>query len=323
MEDVYQDLGCEYYLIPKDAHSRPSIPSLTPAGFAKWMTSSILAYPDAEAKRLNHIVSELPINADGPWDGITERLPKQISRHLFPEKPDRRVRRLFDDALRDFADELILASSKQMPTRPQQQQQQPPPRIEISQEKRHSTSGGTSAAAAIPRTARYVPEQPRSRANSASYPPPAASMRLGRAYSDDHARPPPVLHSRKRDSEPAPPPLLVRTPSSASARRRSSPAMEAPHRRSAGDVARAKSPVVVAARGRGEEERDGEYQHYVHARRDYTPRGTAGDRETPRRVAVVQDGVGGNPGPTWDEYLNGRQTVYRGNTFGRGHKASI
>lgn len=303
LEDIYQDLGCEYYLIPKDATSRPSIPALTPCGFARWMTSHIGAYPDAEAKRLNHIVSELPINADGPWDGITERLPKQISRHLFPEKPERKARRLLDDVMREFVEEFLPSSPKQTPTRQQ------PPRIQIVSEKRLSASSTSSSS---PRTAKYAPE-PRSRANSTSSPQPPPT-RLGRAYSDDPSRLS-LTHTGRHNTEPTlPPPPLAR--SSSAVRRRSSPVD--PYRRSVGDLARANSPIPGSPKKREEE-----YQQYVPTRTDYTLKSMTAERATPRRVAVVQDGSG-NPGPTWDEYLSGRQTVAaRGGMFGRGHKASV
>ncbi|OIW27404.1 hypothetical protein CONLIGDRAFT_633761 [Coniochaeta ligniaria NRRL 30616] len=316
VEDMYQDLGCEYYLIPKDAKSRPSIAALTPSGFAKWMTANILAYPDPEAKRLNQIVSELPINADGPWDGITERLPKQISRHLFPDKPERKARRLLDDVIHDYVEEflpeLLPPNPKQSPTK-----RQPPPRIEVVSEKR---SSAPSLSTSSPRTEKYTPE-PRSRANSASSPQPPHA-RLGRAYSDDPSRLSIMTSSGKQDAEPRlPPPPLGRSPSS-SVRRRSSPVGD-PYRRSVGDLARANSPVPGSPAAEGGRERDEEYLQYVPARADYTPKSIAVDRATPRRVAVVQDG--GNPGPTWDEYLSGRQTVSAGGGMfgGRGHKASV
>lgn len=306
---MYQDLGCEYHLIPKDAKSRPSIAALTPSGFAKWMIANIAAYPDTEAKRLNHIVSELPINADGPWDGITERLPKQISRHLFPEKPERKARRLLDDVVRDYVEEFLPPVPKQSPPRPQ-----PPPRIEVVSEKRLSAS---SLSTSSPRAEKYMPE-PRSRANSTSSANPP-SVRLGRAYSDDPSRLS-IMNSGKYDAEAKLPPAPLAR--SLSARRRRSPPVDT-YRRSVGDLARANSPVPGSPAAEGGRERDEEYQQYVPTRADYTPKSMAMDRTTPRRVAVVQDG--GNPGPTWDEYLSGRQTVSaKGGMFGgRGHKASV
>jgi hypothetical protein len=64
----------------------------------------ILAYPEEEAKRLEKVVLDCPIDADGQTvDGKPERLPKAISRHLLPEVEDRASRRLIDRAIEDFA----------------------------------------------------------------------------------------------------------------------------------------------------------------------------------------------------------------------------
>ncbi|OLN92092.1 hypothetical protein CCHL11_01566 [Colletotrichum chlorophyti] len=123
IEFLYQDLDCQYHLLQAAPRSRPSIPGLTPIGFAKWMINNILAYPDIEAKRLHDIISELPVNADGPLaEGKAERLPKQLSRHLFPEYHDKKLRRILDEAMWDCLDEDItsplpaIPRAKQIPT---------------------------------------------------------------------------------------------------------------------------------------------------------------------------------------------------------------
>lgn len=79
LELLYQQFRCEHHLIQGGPSSRPYIPSLTPTGFEHWMILQIAAFPEQEAERLGRIVADLPIIADG------ERLPKQLSRHLFPE----------------------------------------------------------------------------------------------------------------------------------------------------------------------------------------------------------------------------------------------
>ncbi|KDN66017.1 hypothetical protein CSUB01_00683 [Colletotrichum sublineola] len=102
IEFLYQDLECPYHLIQAAPRSHPNVPGLTPAGFAKWMVSNILAYPDAEAKRLHAIVSALPVNVDGPLqDGKPERLPRQLSRHLLPGTHDNKVRKILNEAVWD------------------------------------------------------------------------------------------------------------------------------------------------------------------------------------------------------------------------------
>lgn len=51
------------------------------------MIQHVQAFPDQEAKRLDRIVAELPIEADG----TSERLPKQLSRHLLPAERQRSI----------------------------------------------------------------------------------------------------------------------------------------------------------------------------------------------------------------------------------------
>lgn len=71
------------------------------------MTLHILAYPEEEWKRLEKVVLKLPIDADGELvDGKPERLPKQISRHLLPESEDRKSRKLINEAIESFLDNL-------------------------------------------------------------------------------------------------------------------------------------------------------------------------------------------------------------------------
>jgi hypothetical protein len=89
---LYQILRCQHHLVQDEPNQPPTIPGLTPAGFAHWMTTWILAYPDQETVRLQKIVEALPINADGQTvDGKPERLPKvcrylNVNRILLTEK---------------------------------------------------------------------------------------------------------------------------------------------------------------------------------------------------------------------------------------------
>ncbi|KAF4451402.1 hypothetical protein F53441_5668 [Fusarium austroafricanum] len=100
LETLYQHLRCENHLIQRRPGGMPHIPSLTPAGFERWMACQIRAFPDQEAKRLNHIMTDLPITADGALvDDKPERLPKQISRHLLPANRHRETHDLVVDAI--------------------------------------------------------------------------------------------------------------------------------------------------------------------------------------------------------------------------------
>ncbi|SPO03411.1 uncharacterized protein DNG_06094 [Cephalotrichum gorgonifer] len=102
---IYDELDCEYHLVKihPTSSSRPMVPALTPAGFVKWFTMSIYAYPDEEAARLDAVMSRLPIDANG--EGKPERLPKQLSRYLLPPKSDKSARKNLDEVVQDVLDE--------------------------------------------------------------------------------------------------------------------------------------------------------------------------------------------------------------------------
>lgn len=126
-----------------DTRSAPFIPSLTPVGFAQWMTLHILAYPDEEARRLDKVVLAMPIDADGDLvDGKPERLPKQISRYLLPARPDPKSRKLLDNAMNDYLADLgsssrrkaSITSSPSLGRRPSTTQSRRPV-VEIHQDK--------------------------------------------------------------------------------------------------------------------------------------------------------------------------------------------
>lgn len=152
LESLYEDLGCQYFLAPADSRSRPSVPGLTPAGFKHWLVSFIQAYPDEEAKRLDKVVSALPIEADSLLDGKPERLPKQISRYLLPEKPVRKAQKIVDEAMRNFTQDINNSSTSQSNAEGNNSSGGRPTPIVVTQEKRPSTT--TSGA----QSSRYIPD---------------------------------------------------------------------------------------------------------------------------------------------------------------------
>ncbi|KAI3394296.1 hypothetical protein diail_2943 [Diaporthe ilicicola] len=152
LEGLYEDLGCQYFLAPADSRSRPSVPGLTPAGFKHWLVSFLQAYPDEEAKRLDKVVSALPIEADSLLDGKPERLPKQISRYLLPAKPVRKMQKIVDEAMRDFTQDINNSSTSQSNTDGNSSGSGRPTPIVVTQEKRQSTA--TSGA----QSSRYMPD---------------------------------------------------------------------------------------------------------------------------------------------------------------------
>ncbi|KAH7319652.1 hypothetical protein B0I35DRAFT_408440 [Stachybotrys elegans] len=95
---------CEYHLVQNQVNAKPCVPGLTPTGFEQWATLLIRAYPDREAKRLAHVMTDLPIEAEGStFDGSLERLPKQLSRSLLPAKRHEKSYDLVKQSLAEWA----------------------------------------------------------------------------------------------------------------------------------------------------------------------------------------------------------------------------
>ncbi|GAB1312949.1 hypothetical protein MFIFM68171_03159 [Madurella fahalii] len=205
--DLYHHLGCEYYLVPVEARFRPTIPGLTLLGWTQWMTLAVRAHPDDEARRLARIVETLPINADSLLDGKPERLPKQISRRLLPEKPDWRSRELFDEALK-------LAIGAAQPPHPIPSKT---PSVASDSDRRPSVSRASS-----PRSRYRPPDR-----SSTGIPSPSSSQ-IGQSADDDRRR---SERDRERERESGPsyyrdgqarrdPPHLTTRPPPPSSRRR-------------------------------------------------------------------------------------------------------
>ncbi|KAM0286088.1 hypothetical protein ACHAQH_001096 [Verticillium albo-atrum] len=112
-EYLYQDLDCTYHLAQAVAKSRPSIPGLAIAGFVKWLTTNILAYPEQEARRFALLLPDLPpMTVPGP-DGAQERLPRILPRALLPATHNKKMRRLLDEALLDCLEDHDIVSDKE------------------------------------------------------------------------------------------------------------------------------------------------------------------------------------------------------------------
>lgn len=153
LSSLYEDLGCQYFLVPADTRSRPSIPGLTPHGFMHWLVTMIQAYPDEEAKRLDRVVSALPIEADSLLDGKPERLPKQISRYLLPKEPLRKFKRLVDEAIHEFKEDIEGSSTSRSKVSSSSSAGKTAPIIVTAvSDKRSSVTASSSA------NSRYVPD---------------------------------------------------------------------------------------------------------------------------------------------------------------------
>ncbi|KAF2212317.1 hypothetical protein CERZMDRAFT_23187, partial [Cercospora zeae-maydis SCOH1-5] len=84
---MYRKLLCQHHFIQPQQHAQdaPTVPALTPHGFAAFMTCLIEAHPETEYARLSLVVRDMPIsNADD----VKERFPKELSRRLLPSKPN-------------------------------------------------------------------------------------------------------------------------------------------------------------------------------------------------------------------------------------------
>lgn len=105
IEKLYEDLSCEYHLVrdPSMPKSKPRLPALTPAGFSRYMTISLLAYPEQEFRRLQKATSEMPVLSGGSATAEeTMQFPSELIRSLFPAKHDADTRELFDSAMCAF-----------------------------------------------------------------------------------------------------------------------------------------------------------------------------------------------------------------------------
>lgn len=197
---LYDDMGCQYFLVKADDRSRPSVPSLTPAGFVHWLVTMIQANPDEEAKRLDRVVSALPIEADSLLDGKPERLPKQISRYLLPERPVKAQQRLVNEAVKDFMDDLE-ASESRLNRKSSVSKKSSPIVVLTSSDKRSPTNNSGN------QSLRYVPdssskdrggEDVGGTSHDRDRKSPSSAVNSGRdAYDDDRNR---------RSSIPPPPP---------------------------------------------------------------------------------------------------------------------
>ncbi|KAI1418105.1 hypothetical protein F5Y13DRAFT_199197 [Hypoxylon sp. FL1857] len=104
LADFYTDLDCQYHLVQPDSYSRPRVPALTPTGFAQFLTTCILAHPDEEFRRLDKIVTNVQVVADGE----PEKLPRQLLRSQFPVRHNPKSRKVLAAALDDLMYDLRL-----------------------------------------------------------------------------------------------------------------------------------------------------------------------------------------------------------------------
>ncbi|WYZ37312.1 hypothetical protein EsH8_II_000818 [Colletotrichum jinshuiense] len=284
IEFLYQDLDCQYHLVQGSPRSHPNVPGLTPIGFAKWMVSNILAYPDSEARRLHAVVSGLPINADGPLSGgKAERLPRQLSRHLFPESHDNKVRKILDEAIWDCLED----ATPPLPAIPRARHGPSHDVVRLPEANtsfRRPGSGDLGRPVSVPRRSNTY--------DRGSHRPEPHPARLPRAYSDGGASLP-----RHRDLPPPPMgrhsvPQRKRSPPPTNRYSASLPAISQHH---AGSPS---SPYDM---------RGADANNYgVYPRRE--GRGSDSREESPRSPGFGRRDAGVDRGPTWGELYTRRES---------------
>ncbi|KAL7268786.1 hypothetical protein RUND412_008572 [Rhizina undulata] len=86
LSSIYTTLGCSHSLqpTPGDDFVAPSIPALTPRGFAIWQTIQLLLDPEEHVPYLQEATRKFPLlNPD-----TGERFPREIPKESFPREPD-------------------------------------------------------------------------------------------------------------------------------------------------------------------------------------------------------------------------------------------
>ncbi|KAG0128193.1 hypothetical protein HOY82DRAFT_586571 [Tuber indicum] len=111
LSGIYTTLGCSHTLqpIPDDDFVPPSIPALTPRGFAIWQTIQLLLDPEEHVPYLQEAVRKFQL-AD-PETG--ELFPKSIPNGAFPSKPDEETVKWHDDMFekKSLADSAAAAAA--------------------------------------------------------------------------------------------------------------------------------------------------------------------------------------------------------------------
>ncbi|KAF4976860.1 hypothetical protein FZEAL_6525 [Fusarium zealandicum] len=297
LESLYQELHCENHLVQRRPSGMPHIPALTPSGFERWMVCQIQAFPDHEARRLNRVIADLPITADGALvDGKPERLPKQLSRHLFPTDREQETHDLVVDAISHW---IKIAEENETAYRRSSFDETPKP---LS-----SREDGAE---------RYKPDEYRThdsskyrRASRDDYKPssrvdPPTNRFITRINSDSTVRP-------SKDSCPSPAGSSQRSRSPVSNRyRHSSSTVDSGT--SASDGHDMDSPSHRGSHPSNRRNRDKEYRYREpKASTEAAPR-SLGRRDTDRRHSQIIDGGERDPnGLTYDEYLRSNPRAMR------------
>lgn len=188
LENLYRDLDCPYHLLQASPKSKPFVPGLTPTGFVKWFTTSILAYPEQECRRLNMLLADLPPLVIIDAQGKQEVLPKTLPRHVFPKNPDKKTRHILDGALVVCLQDQNKASSR--PVANISRPRPPVVTVESSRDRRRAEPShrSTRCRSDEGRSSRHPPRSHQDEVNNLkreSLPPPVAGRQRSRKAVED------------------------------------------------------------------------------------------------------------------------------------------
>ena len=101
MSFIYKTLGCFHSLLPASSpFDWPSVPALTPEGFARWQTIQLMLVPGENVPFLQEAVRKYDVpRPDGG------HFPKNLPKDCFPEKPDPEMERWYQEVTHQLGHE--------------------------------------------------------------------------------------------------------------------------------------------------------------------------------------------------------------------------
>lgn len=194
LEMLYLDLKCEFHLVQDSSSepSRPYIPALTPRGFIRWISLLIKAFPDKEVHRFSIIAQDVALEAVRTDDSKPERLPRQLSHHLFPSSRNQKTYDFVTEEIKYWKQSLSTPVTATSPVKPNitHEPASAPPRM-YRQLSRRDSNSSTDAVVCVPRQTNRsnADGKDRNRSPPQSSRPPRRERSRNREPSPDRERP--------------------------------------------------------------------------------------------------------------------------------------
>ncbi|KAF2143997.1 uncharacterized protein K452DRAFT_223731, partial [Aplosporella prunicola CBS 121167] len=109
---IYKNLGCLHSLQPapeSKGFDSPAIPALKPKGFVTWQTIQLLLGPDEHVPFLQNAVERFDI-VDPGTKGV---FPKLLPKEAFPDKPDEKMERWYQEVSERLRKEMEEGQEEQ------------------------------------------------------------------------------------------------------------------------------------------------------------------------------------------------------------------